>query len=248
MMADPDTEHSASAGAALSTTLMTTPSASPASAWTYTVSVRSLCEFSAKQGDLDRRFTPSATALEGQQGQLLVAQRRGADYESEVALQTVEGALRVRGRADGYDPRRRCLEEIKTLRGSPQDIPANRQQLHWAQLLTYGALFCRECGLSEIALALVYFDFATQTETELREVFGADALQALFSARCAQFLQWAEQEARHRAARDLALTQLPFPLPAFRQGQRELSTAVYRAARDGRCLLAQAPTGIGKTG
>ena len=251
MMADPDAAHSASAGSALSTalstTLMTTPSATPASPWTYTVSVRSLCEFSAKQGDLDRRFTPSATALEGQQGQLLVAQRRGADYESEVALQTVEGALRVRGRADGYDPRRRCLEEIKTLRGSPQDVPANRQQLHWAQLLTYGALFCRERGLSEIALALVYFDFATQTETELLEVFGADALHALFSARCAQFLDWAEQEARHRAARDLALTQLPFPLPAFRQGQRELSTAVYRAARDGRCLLAQAPTGIGKT-
>ena len=29
--------------------------------WTYSVSVRSLCEFTAKAGDLDRRFTPSAT-------------------------------------------------------------------------------------------------------------------------------------------------------------------------------------------
>jgi len=42
------------------------------SAWTYTVSVRSLCEFTAKRGSLDRRFTPSATALEGQAGQLAV--------------------------------------------------------------------------------------------------------------------------------------------------------------------------------
>ena len=40
--------------------------------WTYTVSVRSLCEFTAKRGDLDRRFTPSATALEGQAGQMAV--------------------------------------------------------------------------------------------------------------------------------------------------------------------------------
>ena len=38
----------------------------------YTVSVRSLCEFTAKHGDLDRRFTPSATALEG-----LLGQRKG---------------------------------------------------------------------------------------------------------------------------------------------------------------------------
>lgn len=30
----------------------------PIPAWTYTVSVRSLCEFTAKRGDLDRRFTP----------------------------------------------------------------------------------------------------------------------------------------------------------------------------------------------
>ena len=34
----------------------------------YTVAVRSLCEFTAKQGDLDLRFTPSATALEGMAG------------------------------------------------------------------------------------------------------------------------------------------------------------------------------------
>ena len=40
--------------------------ASPSTpAWSCTVSVRALCEFTAKHGDLDRRFTPSATALEG---------------------------------------------------------------------------------------------------------------------------------------------------------------------------------------
>jgi DNA excision repair protein ERCC-2 len=121
------------------------PAAAPPSApaWSYTVSVRELCEFTAKRGDLDRRFTPSATALEGLMGQSTVAQRRGPDYETEIALQTTCGPLRVRGRADGYDPRRRCLEEIKTIRGHPDEIPENRRQLHWAQLQTYGALFCR---------------------------------------------------------------------------------------------------------
>ena len=97
---------------------------------TYTVAVRTLCEFTAKRGDLDRRFTPSATALEGLMGQSTVAQRRGQDYETEIVLEATCGPLRVRGRADGYDPRRKCLEEIKTIRGHPDDIPENRRQLH----------------------------------------------------------------------------------------------------------------------
>lgn len=218
-----------------------------APAWVYTISVRELCEFTAKRGDLDRRFTPSATALEGLMGQSTVAQRRGQDYETEIALETTCGPLRVRGRADGYDPRRRCLEEVKTIRGRPDDIPENRRQLHWAQLQTYGALFCRDRQVPEIALALVYFDVASQSEIELRQVFGAEELEAVLTQRCDAFLAWARQEAGHRETRDAALKALAFPEPAFRAGQRDLAEAVYRTAANGRCLLAQAPTGIGKT-
>ena len=216
-------------------------------AWTYTVSVRSLCEFTAKRGDLDRRFTPSATALEGLKGQQAVANRRGQDYETEIALEGECGPLRVRGLADGYDPRRRCLEEFKTIRGHPDEIPENRQRLHWAQLQTYGALFCRTRDLQEVALSLVYFDVVAQTEVELRQVYGAAELDELFEARCTSFAGWAQQEAAHRAARDAALRQLEFPEGSFRQGQRDLAEAVYRTAANRRCLLAQAPTGIGKT-
>ena len=216
-------------------------------AWTYTVSVRSLCEFTAKRGDLDRRFTPAATALEGLQGQSIVASRRSLDYETEVVLETVCGPLRVRGRADGYDPRRRCLEEVKTIRGQPEDIPENRRHLHWAQLQTYGALFCRERGVDEVALALVYFDIASQTESEMFQVFGAAELEEALLQRCAAFEHWAAQEAIHRQARDPALRSLSFPPGDFRQGQRGLAEAAYRALAGAGSLLAQAPTGIGKT-
>ena len=215
--------------------------------WAYTVSVRELCEFTAKRGDLDRRFTPSATALEGLMGQSTVAQRRGQDYETEIVLEATCGPLRVRGRADGYDPRRKCLEEIKTIRGHPDDIPENRRQLHWAQLQTYGALFCRARGLPELAMALVYFDVASQSEVELRQVFGTQELDDVLQQRCAAFLDWAQQEAAHREARNSSLTGRAFPENDFRAGQRALAEAVFRAAAHGRCLLAQAPTGIGKT-
>ena len=48
---------------------------------TYTVSVRALCEFTAKAGDLDRRFTPSPSAQEGMEGHATIAARRRAGYE-----------------------------------------------------------------------------------------------------------------------------------------------------------------------
>jgi len=211
------------------------------------VSVRSLCEFTAKRGDLDRRFTPSATALEGQHGQAAVVARRGPAFESEVALEGFSGELRVRGRADGWDPIRGCLEEIKTIRGVPEDIPQNRRALHWAQLETYGALLCRSRGLVELHIALVYVDAATQHETVQRRACSAAELDAAFEDRCGHYRAWALQEAAHRRARDEALAALPFPPGDFRPGQRALSEAVYRSALNRRCLLAQAPTGIGKT-
>jgi Rad3-related DNA helicase len=215
--------------------------------WTYSVSVRSLCEFTAKTGDLDRRFTPSATALEGLAGQQAVAARRGSAYESELALEGQCGPLRVRGRADGFDPIRGRLEEIKTIRGAVEAIPENRRELHWAQLRTYGALLARSRELAEVELALVYVDAVTQHETVLRERATADELNISFESRCRAFEAWARQEAEHRTARDVYLSSLAFPLGELRPGQRTLAEAVYRAAQSGRCLLAQAPTGIGKT-
>ncbi len=213
----------------------------------YTVAVRALCEFTAKAGDLDLRFTPAPTAQEGIAGHLLVAGRRGAGYEAEVPLSGNFGPLTVRGRADGYDPALNRLEEIKTFKGRLSLMPANHRALHWAQVKVYGALLCAARQLSDIELALVYFDIGTQAETLLTERHSATALAEFFEAQCQRFIAWATQEVAHRTARDAALTALTFPHADFRTGQRPLAEAAYKAAVAGRCLLAQAPTGIGKT-
>jgi Rad3-related DNA helicase len=213
----------------------------------YSVAVRALCEFTAKQGDLDIRFTPSPSAQEGMVGHAVVQGRRGPNYKAEVALEGSWGELHVRGRADGYDPDQNLIEEIKTHRGKFSSIPDNHRHLHWAQVRVYGHLLCRQLGLEQVNLALVYYDIGSGQETVLRETRDAPALAALFEDLCARFSTWAAQEAAHRAARDAALTGLRFPHAEFRPGQRELAENIYRANTSGRCLLAQAPTGIGKT-
>ena len=213
----------------------------------YVVAVRALCEFTAKQGDLDVRFTPSPSAQEGIAGHVLVTSRRAADYQAEISLSGEFKQLIVRGRADGYDPVQNQLEEIKTFRGDLGLMPDNHRHLHWAQVKIYGWLLCQKLGLRELNLALVYFDIGSQKETLLVEAMSAAALQAFFEDQCRRFLAWAEQELAHRAARNQALTALSFPHASFRAGQRQLAEAVYKSTTAGWCLMAQATTGIGKT-
>ncbi|MET0858340.1 MAG: helicase C-terminal domain-containing protein [Telluria sp.] len=213
----------------------------------YVVAVRALCEFTAKAGDLDLRFTPSPSAQEGFAGHAVVAARRGAGYQTEGSLSGEHGPLLVRGRADGYDPAQNLLEEIKTYRGRQDSLPERHRHLHWAQLRVYGHLLCRQHGLGQVNLALVYFDIARQTETVLRETASADELAAQFAVQCERFVDWAARELAHRTARDEALTGLQFPHAQFRPGQRHLAETIFRANSSARCVLAQAPTGIGKT-
>nr|WP_315212436.1 ATP-dependent DNA helicase [uncultured Duganella sp.] len=213
----------------------------------YTVAVRALCEFTAKTGDLDLRFTPSPTAQEGIAGHALVTSRRDEDYETEIPLSGDFGPLHVRGRADGYDRRANRLEEIKTYRGDLKKMPDNQRQLHWAQVRIYGHLLCESQGLDKVHLALVYFDIGSQKETMLHEEHTAPGLRAYFEKQCGLFLQWAEKEMAHREARDTQLKAMRFPHADFRPGQRQLAEAMYKASNRGVCLLAQAPTGIGKT-
>lgn len=213
----------------------------------YTVAVRTLCEFTARRGDLDLRFTPTPSAREGMAGHQLVAGRRGPQYETEISLSGEFEGLQVRGRADGYDPLLHRLEEIKTHRGDLARQPANHRHLHWAQAKVYGWLLCEARGLAEVEVALVYFDIATQQETCFAETHPAAVLKQFFEDSCRAFMAWAVQEQAHRERRDASLARLAFPHPSFRTGQRTMAESVYKGAASGRCVLAQAPTGIGKT-
>lgn len=219
----------------------------PPAPTTLRVGVRDLCEFTARVGDLDVRFGMSPNAREGVAGHETVTSRRSDTYQREVALKGAHNELLVTGRADGYDPERRRLEEIKTFRGDLSRQPETQRQLHWAQLKAYGWLLCERDTLASITLALVYFNIDSELEYAFDVTVSASELRAHFVELCSRYANWATQEHAHRMRRDVHLTQLTFPHSAFRPGQRELAEAVFRTARSGGCLLAEAPTGIGKS-
>ena len=223
----------------------------PGAAAHSAVAVRALCEFGAKEGDLDLRFTPSPSGAEGVAGHGTVTARRPAGYQRELPLSARFEELTVTGRADGFHPDARRVEEIKTHRGDAGAIPPNHRALHWAQARVYGWMLCQQLSLAHIEIALVYFNIDTSEETVLTETQSAEDLRAIFESLCQRYIVWAREQTAHRLQRDAALTALAFPFADFRPGQRLLTETVYRAQgrkKEGeRLLMAQAPTGIGKT-
>ncbi|TGN39225.1 ATP-dependent DNA helicase [Marinobacter confluentis] len=213
----------------------------------YKVSVRTLCEFAARQGDLDLRYTPAPTSEEGIAGHSAVQARRGPRYQSEKPLAGQCGNLRVSGRADGWDPTRGRLEEIKTHRGDLSRVREAQRHLHRAQLRVYGALLCREEKRKDIELTLIYYDVGKDKETPVTESATADVLWQELEQLCALYAGWAEQEQAHEQARNESLSALRFPFPDFRPQQRALSETVYVNSVRDQSLLLEAPTGLGKT-
>jgi DNA excision repair protein ERCC-2 len=215
----------------------------------YQVAVRSLCEFVCKTGDLDTRFTPSPTSLQGIAGHIRVREKRHSAYQSEISLEGQYQTLRVVGRADGFDPTSNQLEEIKTHKGASDvyTMPANQRALHWSQAKIYGWLMCQKQSLDEIKLALVYFDIDSEEETLMSERYDADVLRQFFESTCAAYLDWAQRQAAYIDSRNSFCKTLSFPFGELTGGQRVFAEAVYRAQIGSRCVIAQAPTGVGKT-
>jgi DNA excision repair protein ERCC-2 len=216
-----------------------------------TVSVRALCEFAAKRGHLDHRFTPAPSASEGSFAHRWVQARRPEHYLPELALTAEFAGIQVRGRADGYDPQANRLEEIKTRVSHALPIAVEQTTLHWAQAKVYAAMVALHRDLPSLEVALVYVDLVQFEERLVIEQWQREDLLLFANELAAFYQQWHGLQKAHRLSRDSLLNHLPFAFAQFRSGQRELAQAVYRNAL-GRLgpanqLLAQAPTGIGKT-
>jgi DNA excision repair protein ERCC-2 len=211
------------------------------------VAVRTLCEFAARHGDLDFRYTPAPSSEEGIAGHQAIQSKRGFGYQSEYSLTGNVMGMALSGRADGYHPHKNRLEEIKTHRGDVSRIRPHQRALHRAQLRAYGALLCRQENRKSVELALVYYDTGRDKETVLTETAKADELWQELETLCGLYKAWAEQEEHHREQRDALLANLRFPFPDFRPRQRQLAETVYKNSVKAGTLLLEAPTGLGKT-
>lgn len=217
----------------------------------FAVTVRELARFCHRSGDIDYRFSASPTSEEGIEGHQRLFRRRPESYRREFGVEALlpspGPALRIRGRADGWDAERRLVEEIKTCRVDPARIPQPVTRLHLAQARLYAALIARAEGVDSLTVRLTWYDIDQDREYPVDQHYGAQELEAFLLDTVSRYGVWLAELGRLREARDRSLAGLQFPHPEFRPGQREAAELVYKCIDQGGQLMLEAPTGIGKT-
>lgn len=217
----------------------------------FTLSVTDLARFCHRSGDIDHRFTPSPSGAQGIAGHQRLYRRRPATYQSEFAVELNrelgDTRLLLRGRADGYDPARALVEEIKTCRVAPDAIPEAVAALHLAQGRLYAAVIAQSQDLPGMTVQVTWLNIDSDEEHALTQQYTREELEAFLAASLEQFAGWLQRITGLRAARNDSLDDLAFPHDAFRDGQRDIAELVYKCVDQRGQLLVEAPTGIGKT-
>ena len=219
---------------------------------THAVNVRALAEFSLERGDLVQDSRAVERMREGVAGHLAVQGALEKDWRCEepVAREEVIGgiSLTVQGRADAVKrlPGLICVEEIKTTRLPAGSIGADDYPVHWAQAQIYAYILCMNEGVDAAEVSLLYYNMNGARARFVRR-YGAAALREIFLSLAVPYAAWLEAlDARAEAGVE-AIRQMRFPYPDYRDGQRQLAANVFIALKNGKRLLAEAPTGIGKT-
>src|SRR5690606_27634672 len=99
----------------------------------YRVAVRALCEFTAKQGDLDLRFPPPPPSPGGSAANGPAAARRAEGHERGGALEGPYRNLQPGGRAAGAAPAAERPEAVRPCRAARTRQPDYPRQWRWAQ-------------------------------------------------------------------------------------------------------------------
>ena len=209
-------------------------------------SVHAVVEYALRAGDL----VPGASAerlLEGVRGHRMLQSAPEPGVENEVPVRAAIAGelveLTVFGRIDRLHEGRR-VEEIKTTLG---DAPGEPVPVHRAQAECYAHMVCQAQDLPGIEVCVTYVSLADGVLTRFVRTHTREALAEKFEGYVRPYLAWLDGLTRRRAGLAAEMRALTFPFPAYRAGQRELAQEIYLAIRDKRMVLAQAPTGTGKT-
>jgi len=226
------------------------------------LSVGELVAFSCRSGDLVSDTGPGPSALEGIRAHQKLQKQRPKGSEAEYFLQVqvpIEGYdVVLSGRADIFHPPTDLhtpaqIDEIKTTYCPPSKLPESIRQLQWAQLKVYG--FCyllqqdaeRGSPREHVMLQMLWHNLKEKKSYPERQEFTWKVLEQFTLTALANYIQWHRQWQAHRQQVIDSARALTFPFPDYRQGQRQLAVATYRCLRDGGELIAEAPTGLGKT-
>ena len=237
------------------------------------ISVRNLVEFILREGDIDNRHGQSVSPeamLAGSRMHRKIQKRKGSDYHAEVPLKLVLEEeyydLILEGRADGIqiltegekpdysvsfqnivleDSAKVIIDEIKGIYMKLDHLLAP-VGVHLAQAKCYAYIYALQHDLKRIGVQMTYVNLDTEEMKYFSEEYTFEALKEWFDDLIASYRKWSDFQYAWKKLRQESIQKLQFPF-AYRKGQKELATGVYRTIQRKKNLFIQAPTGVGKT-
>ncbi len=223
------------------------------------ISVRNLVEFILRTGDIDNRregFGEKEAMQEGSRIHRRIQGRMGSNYQAEVPLSMdvswEDCTLTVEGRADGIfseEPKRDhasiFIDEIK---GMYRDVLSLEEpfMLHLAQAKCYAYIYASQNSLKRIGVQMTYCNLESMEIKRFRQDYALKELEEWFDDLVGRYRKWAKFQTEWKNVSRASIHSLEFPF-AWRPGQKETASSVYRTILRRKTLFIQAPTGTGKT-
>ncbi len=196
-------------------------------------------------------------------------------YE-DTSAETIDLKVRGRADLVLYHENRFHLWEVKTLTGDLTSVPELGYLSHRAQLFCYHAIlqnsanqanlidkFCQcypelsrrqlehdlaeQLATDELYLALIYMSSDALVIKPCPLTVKAKNTKAFLQATCEKYLLNLSEEKHWQKSRNAQNKLAHFPFPQVRSGQKELMQQIINVMASNEALLAQAPTGTGKT-
>lgn len=219
------------------------------------IGIRELIEFTLKSGDLTPQTTSNNTAMLGARIHRKLQKQAGPDYQKEIHLKyltKLDGDdYQIEGRADGVvidpDSHAVLVDEIKTSEPAFKDLTQDALIRYWGQAKFYAWLLAEQQDVPEVTVQLTYYQTTTDQITREQQVWQRNQLKDFVTAVLQEFEFWLHLRSSWCEQRNQAAAELTFPYPKFRDQQHQFAGVVYKTIAAQKILLAEAPTGTGKT-
>lgn len=224
----------------------------------HKISVRALSERIYRSGSLLGAGYGGVSGQEGTRVHQRVFKDLKAQYEAdEITTEyplslTMEYELfdvQIGGRADCIIEKDQVtIFEIKTHNRVAEKVDSLVLPTHEAQVKIYAHLYySSHPDVEDLTITLRYVSAITYQFLEKSRVFSRSEAADFFSDTMALYVTEAKRICDYERARNTSISDMAFPYSMMRSGQKDFMKAVLSVLKHKETLIAEAPTGIGKT-
>ena len=224
----------------------------------HKISVRALCERLYRSGSL---LGAGYGGVSGQTGTRVhqrvfkdlksqyVADEITTEYPLSIEMEYELFRVQIGGRADCViEQDEVTIFEIKTHNKVAEKVESLILPTHEAQVKIYAYLYFESHPeLDKLNIVLRYVSAITYQFLEKIQVFTREEAADFFADTMSLYLAEAQRICDYERARNESIASLSFPYSTTRSGQKDFMKSVLSTLKHKETLIAEAPTGIGKT-